>query len=116
MWSLNPVPPKILPSQTIIFEVQGLSVDLECTFDGLPSPSITWTTLAARQILNFQIINDSNLTVLTLSSLDARNTGNNTCSASNLVGNSSGSIQLFVQVKLTFDVSSNEFHHWGKIL
>ena len=107
MWSLNPVPPKILPSQTIIFVVQGLSVDLECTFDGLPSPSITWTTLAARQILNFQIIN--NLTVLTLPSLDAGNTGNYTCSASNLVGYSSGSIQLFVQGKLTIaDISINE--------
>ena len=91
-------PPKILTSEATVFVVQGLSVQLQCTFDGFPVPSITWDFLdgdATVPETNFVYIN--NLTTLTLSALTGGDNGYYTCSASNLLGISASVIQLFVQ-------------------
>ena len=95
-FSLIVDPPKILTSKATVFVVQGLSVQLQCTFDGLPVPSITWDFFNGTNTVP-QFTYTNNLTTLTLSDLTGGNTGNYTCSASNFVGSSSDFIQLFVQ-------------------
>ena len=88
-------PPKILPLQATTYVIQGLGVQLQCAFDGLPVPTITWSFSGENAPGNIGVT--LNVTVITLSSLTGLNTGNYTCTASNLAGMSAASTQLFVQ-------------------
>ena len=95
-------PPTVTSHQPDVFMPQGLSVQLNCSFDGLPVPTITWT-LPNRSVLTssqgrFILQSTSTFTSLTISSLvGGGDSGTYTCTASNLRGVASSSVHLTVQ-------------------
>ena len=81
-------------------------MQLKCAFEGLPVPAITWSFSEGNILPSMSTIGvNLNVTVLTLMDLTGGNTGIYTCSASNVVGNSAASTQLFVQGMFLFSVS-----------
>ena len=92
-------PPTIWSTQPTVYGVQGDSVQLNCTFDGLPVPNITWTSPKGRFLVS-QYISTNNFTFLTIPHLGLEDNGTYTCSGNNSIGVSSVSIQLIVQSKL----------------
>ena len=83
-----------------IYIPQGFSVTLICSFIGLPTPNITWTGPSGQQLLSnshFTIQSSSNLTQLTINSLNGSDTGNYTCTATNYLGPSSLATAVYVQ-------------------
>ena len=95
--------PTIQSSQPTVYGVQGDSVQLNCTFDGLPVPNITWTSpngsvLTSQSHIMLQSTNTS--TMLTISGSGLGDSGTYTCNATNSIGVSSASIQLVVKCKL----------------
>ena len=95
-------PPTITSLQPSVFMPQGLSVQLNCSFDGLPVPTITWTLPSGSVLTSsqgrFMLQSTSTFTSLTISSLvRGGDSGTYTCTASNLRGVASSSGQLTVQ-------------------
>ena len=95
-------PPNIISPQPSVFMPQGLSVQLNCSFDGLPVPTITWTLPSGSVLTSsrgrFMLQSTSTFTSLTISSLvGGGDNGTYTCTASNLRGVASSSVQLTVQ-------------------
>ena len=95
-------PPNITSPQLSVFKPQGLSVQLNCSFDGLPVPTITWTLPSGSVLTSsqgrFMLQSTSTFTSLTISSLvGGGDSGTYTCTASNLRGVASSSVQLTVQ-------------------
>eukprot|EP00731_Ephydatia_muelleri_P009460 Em0005g46a len=95
-------PPTVLSPQPTLYMVQGRTIQLNCTFDGLPAPNVIWTHPNGSVITSqsrFTIQTTSTSSSLTITSLvGGGNTGTYTCSASNFRGVSSNTVQLFVQV------------------
>ena len=95
-------PPSIKSLQSTTYVVQGQSVQLNCTFGGLPVPNITWTTPNGSIIISqshFMVQSTNTSTSLTISPLGPGDSGTYNCTASNFIGMSSASIQLIVQSK-----------------
>ena len=95
-------PPTITSSQSTVYMPQGLSVKLNCTFDGLPAPDIVWTHPNGSVLTSSQgrFITQSTSTsaTLTISSLvGGGDTGTYMCNASNFRGVSTSTVRLFVQ-------------------
>ena len=93
-------PPTIWTTKPTVYGVQGHSVQLNCTFNGLPVPTITWTSPNGR-ILVFQSNSINNSTYITIPSLVLEDSGTYTCSGDNSIGVSSASIHLTVQGTLS---------------
>ena len=86
-------PPTIVSQNSSVYMVQGLSVQLNCTFDGIPVPTITWTSpngsVATSQPC-FLVQSTTTSTSLTISSpVVGVDNGTYTCSAYNVRGMSS---------------------------
>ena len=97
-----------------IYIPQGLSVTLNCSFVGLPTPNITWTGPSGQQLLSnshFTILSSSNFTQLTVNFLNGSDTGNYTCTATNYLGPSSLATVVYVQGMDFMDGSIVETHH-----
>ena len=92
-------PPTVWSNQPTVYCVQGYSVQLNCTFDGLPVPTITWTSPNG-SILVSQSNSTNNSTSITIPCLGHKDNGTYTCRGNNSIGVSSASIQLIVQSKL----------------
>ena len=89
--------------QPTVYGVQGHSVQLNCTFDGLPVPNITWTSSNGSVLISqshIMIQSSNTYTMLTISVLGLGDSGTYTCNATNSIGVSSASIQLVVQCEL----------------
>ena len=96
-------PPTIWSPQPTVYGVQGYSVQLNCTFDGLPVPNITWTSPNGSILTSqshFMIQSSNTSTMLTISVLGLGDKGTYTCNATNSIGVSSAPIQLIVKGKL----------------
>eukprot|EP00731_Ephydatia_muelleri_P009424 Em0005g10a len=97
-------PPTVLSPQPTVYMVQGRTIQLNCTFDGLPTPNVIWTHPNGSVITSqsrFTIQTTSTSSSLTITSLvGGGDTGTYTCSASNFRGVSTNTTQLFVQVPL----------------
>ncbi|KAL5494525.1 hypothetical protein EMCRGX_G015877 [Ephydatia muelleri] len=95
-------PPTVLSPQPTVYMVQGRTIQLNCTFDGLPAPNVIWTHPNGSVITSqsrFTTQTTSTSSSLTITSLvGGGDTGTYTCTASNLWGVSSNTVQLFVQV------------------
>ncbi|KAL5494527.1 hypothetical protein EMCRGX_G015879 [Ephydatia muelleri] len=95
-------PPTVLSPQPTVYMVQGRTIQLNCTFDGLPAPKVIWTHPNGSVITSqsrFTIQTTSTSSSLTITALvGGGDTGTYTCRASNLRGVSSNTVQLFVQV------------------
>ena len=114
-------PPTITSAQSTVYMPQGLSVKLNCTFDGLPVPTVVWTLPNGSVLTSSQgrfiTQSTSTSTTLTISSLvGGGDTGTYMCSASNFRGVSSSTVRLNVQGELWecwFKVTcwhGNKFH------
>ena len=94
-------PPTVLSPQPTVYMVQGRTIQLNCTFDGLPAPNVTWTHPNGSVITSqsrFTIQTTSTSSSLTITSLvGGGDNGTYTCRASNFRGVSSNTVQLFVQ-------------------
>ena len=92
-------PPTITSSQSTVYMPQGLSVKLNCTFDGLPAPNVVWThPNGSVPQGRFITQSTSTSTTLTISSLvGGGDNGNYMCSASNFRGVSTSTVRLNVQ-------------------
>ena len=92
--------PRIVSPQATVYMSHGLSVQLNCNFDRLPVPTITWTSPNGSFIFSqsrFLVQSTTSSTSLTISFvLGGVDDGIYTCSASNSRGVSSSTIQLFV--------------------
>ena len=102
MFLMFPLFPNITSPQPSVFMPQGLSVQLNCSFDGLPVPTITWTLPSGSVLTSsqgrFMLQSTSTFTSLTISSLVGGGDGGTyTCTASNMRGVASSSVQLTVQ-------------------
>eukprot|EP00731_Ephydatia_muelleri_P009435 Em0005g21a len=95
-------PPTVLSPQPTVYMAQGRTIQLNCTFDGLPAPNVIWTHPNGSVITSqsrFTIQTTSTSSSLTITSLvGGGDTGTYTCNASNFRGVSSNTVQLFVQV------------------
>eukprot|EP00731_Ephydatia_muelleri_P009428 Em0005g14a len=95
-------PPTVLSPQPTVYMVQGRTIQLNCTFDGLPTPNVIWTHPNGSVITSqsrFTIQTTSTSSSLTITALvGGGDTGTYTCRASNLRGVSTNTVQLFVQV------------------
>eukprot|EP00731_Ephydatia_muelleri_P009426 Em0005g12a len=95
-------PPTVLSPQPTVYMVQGRTIQLNCTFDGLPAPNVIWTHPNGSVITSqsrFTIQTTSTSSSLTITSLvGGGDTGTYTCRATNFRGVSSNTVQLFVQV------------------
>ena len=92
----------ITSPQPSVFMPQGLSVQLNCSFNGLPVPTITWTLPSGSGLTSSQgrylLQSTSTSASLTISSLvGGGDSGTYTCTASNLRGVASSTVQLTVQ-------------------
>eukprot|EP00731_Ephydatia_muelleri_P009431 Em0005g17a len=94
-------PPTVLSPQPTVYMVQGRTIQLNCTFDGLPAPNVIWTHPNGSVITSqsrFTIQTTSTSSSLTITSLvGGGDTGTYTCRATNFRGVSSNTVQLFVQ-------------------
>ena len=94
-------PPTVLSPQPTVYMVQGRTIQLNCTFDGLPAPNVIWTHPNGSVITSqsrFTIQTTSTSSSLTITSLvGGGDTGTYTCNATNFRGMSSNTTQLFVQ-------------------
>ena len=96
------VPPTIQSPQSTVYGVQGQIVQLNCTFNGLPIPTITWTSPNGSALISqshFMVQSTNTSTSLTISPLGPSDSGTYTCTATNIIGVSSASIQLIFQSK-----------------
>ena len=92
----------ITTPQPSVFMPQGRSVQLNCSFDGLPVPTITWTLPSGSVLTSsqgrFKLQSTYAFTSLTISSLmGGGDSGTYICTASNLRGMASSSVHFFVQ-------------------
>ena len=92
----------IISAQPSVFMCQGLIVQLNCSFDGLPVPTITWMLPSGSVLTSsqgrFKLQSTSTFTSLTISSLvGGGDSGTYICTASNLRGVASSSVHLTVQ-------------------
>ena len=92
-------PPTIWSTQPTVYGVQGHSVQLNSTFDGLPVPTITWTSPNG-SVLVSQSNLTNNSSYITISSLGLEDAGTYTCSGNNSIGMSLAYIQVIVYCKL----------------
>ena len=98
-----PTDPHIITSsQSTAYMPQGLSVKLNCTFDGLPVPNVVWTHPNRSVLTSSQgrFITQSTSTSTTLTTSPLVDTGTYSCSASNFRGVSSSTVRLNVQGEL----------------
>eukprot|EP00731_Ephydatia_muelleri_P009429 Em0005g15a len=90
-------PPTVLSPQPTVYMVQGRTIQLNCTFDGLPAPKVIWTHPNGSVITSqsrFTIQTTSTSSSLTITALvGGGDTGTYTCRASNLRGVSSNTVQ-----------------------
>ena len=95
------VPTDPLSPQPTVYMVQGRTIQLNCTFDGLPAPNVIWTYPNGSVITSqsrFTIQTTSTSSSLTITSLvGVGDNGTYTCIASNISGVSNKTVQLFVQ-------------------
>ena len=92
----------IISAQPSVFMCQDLSVQLNCSFDGLPVPTITWMLPSGSVLTSsqgrFKLQSTSTFTSLTISSLvGGGDSGTYICTASNLRGVASSIVHLTVQ-------------------
>ncbi|KAL5494513.1 hypothetical protein EMCRGX_G015863 [Ephydatia muelleri] len=91
-----------LSPQPTVYMVQGRTIQLNCTFDGLPAPNVIWTHPNGSVITSqsrFTIQTTSTSSSLTITSLvGGGDNGAYTCIASNISGVSNKTVQLIVQV------------------
>ena len=95
--------PTIKSPQPTIKGVQGDNVQVNCTFDGLPVPTITWISPNGSLLVNqsrFLVQFTNTSTSLIISFLSVENSGTYKCNATNSIGMSSDYIQLTVLCKL----------------
>ena len=94
-------PPTVLSPQPTVYMAQGRTIQLNCTFDGLPAPNVIWTHPNGSVITSqsrFTIQTTSTSSSLTITSLvGGGDNGTYICRASNFRGVSSNTVQLFVQ-------------------
>ena len=83
-------PPTVLSPQPTVYMVQGRTIQLNCTFDGLPAPNVIWTHPNGSVITSqsrFTIQTTSTSSSLTITSLvGGGDTGTYTCNATNFRG------------------------------
>ena len=100
-------PPTIKSPQPTVYDFQGNGVQLNCTFDGLPVPNITWTSPNGSVLTSqshFMIQSTNTSTTLTISVVGLGDSGTYTCNAINSIGVSSTSIKLIVWGKLVVKI------------
>ena len=105
-------PPTITSSQSTVYMPQGLSVKLNCTFDGLPVPNVVWTLPSGSVLTSSQgrfiTQSTSTSTTLTISSLvGGGDTGTYMCNASNFRGVSTSTVRLNVQGECGSDLRAS---------
>ena len=95
--------PTIVSQQSPVYVVQGLNIQLNCTFqNGFPlATTVTWTYPNGSVVVSqgrFLVQNTNISTSLTISYLvGGGDNGTYACNASNSIGVSSKAVQLFVQ-------------------
>ncbi|CAL9698515.1 unnamed protein product [Knipowitschia caucasica] len=93
-----------MPIENVTVVENGVAY-LHCTANGSPQPTIRWTTPFNIQLTSSQYLNNGNIMVfpngtLVLRSLTQENSGKYLCLASNAIGTSKRTVNLFVRSKM----------------
>ena len=79
---------------------EGTHHIIQCTFDGLPTPTVTWShdgNMLTDGSDDITIVTDDSSSTLTIITLTADNSGVYACMASNLLGSATSTSVLQVQ-------------------
>ncbi|KAM5147900.1 hemicentin-1 [Mantella aurantiaca] len=107
------VPPQILKNTKELFVIQSFPVTIPCKTYGIPTPAIAWTkdnVLITDTTEKYAVTKSGELILL---QAEHHDTGNYTCTASNIVGKDSHTVSITIQygpvfTELPSDVSLNK--------
>lgn len=95
-------PTATITTDPMVIIPRGENHTIQCTYEGIPAPSITWTlngNMLSDGVDRVTITTSAGTSSSAIAMVTSDNAGTYTCTASNLLGTSMDSSQLTVQGK-----------------